>query len=105
MICQSVGLLIASVRCAKTDEPIEMLFGVCTRLGTHVIGIWLPSAAPGFPYGKGKGHFLWGPDLSAVGRYSQCCSLWDSDDAASAWLLVFCSNLLIVATGQAVAFD
>jgi len=57
-----VSLLVTTMSCVKTAEPIEMLFAMWTRvdLRNHVWGAWIP----------GKGQF-WGDDTLRCGLSSK----------------------------------
>jgi len=85
-ICVYVCLLVTRVGCAKTDEPIEMPFGIWTR-GVHWSkepfirwGVWFPHETEHFR-GTSPSPLSY-RECPACGRYSQPYSVGGSSDAA-----------------------
>ena len=66
-----VCLLVTSISCAKTDEPIKILFSVWTREPKKPRFKW----APGFYHGKGRLAWYLGMPILSYNWYSQPYSL------------------------------
>jgi len=85
-----VCLLVTTASCAKTAEPIDVLFGIRTRVGplSHVLDGGLED-----PPGNGKFGASLGPSVN-YGQYLQPRSIGGSSDAA--FRCRYCSNSIVV---------
>ena len=91
-MCLCVCLLVTITNCAKTAEPIEMLFGVWTRVGPRN---YVPGGKPD-PQWKGQfsGQLPAHGEVYGTSDVSQCYSLGGSSDAA--FRCQYCINLLLL---------